>query len=213
MRERLQTLLPSVLALALVSLLAGPIAASASSGLPATITMYPEVAVPGDTVEVTGLDFPGDATVALQLTTSAGTVPLADIATSSSGDFREVVPLPVGVPEGFWTVQAIAPDGSTATYAFAAGGAAAAAALLDETAAAASSGNSASDIMVMLLLGVVLGGIFIGGMFAYRILKDDGSQPGMGAGDDLIWGGGSADATPQTTATEEPYWKAAQSET
>ncbi len=48
----------------------------ASSGLPATVTMYPESAGPGEVVEVTGLDFPSGAAVQLELTTSASTVPL-----------------------------------------------------------------------------------------------------------------------------------------
>jgi len=58
MRERRQTLLPTVLALTFVALLVTPIAAMAASGLPATVAMNPESAGPGTTVEITGLDFP-----------------------------------------------------------------------------------------------------------------------------------------------------------
>ncbi len=68
MRERRTTLLTTVLVLAFVALLVAPLAASASSGLPSTVTMYPETAGPGTTVELTGLDFPGDAIVEVELT-------------------------------------------------------------------------------------------------------------------------------------------------
>jgi len=35
----------------------------------------------------------------------------------------------------------------------------------------------------------------------------------MGAGDDLIWSGSGSETAPELTATDEPFWKAAKSET
>ncbi len=61
----------------------------------------------------------------------------------------------------------------------------------------------------MLVIAVVLAGVALGAMVVYRQLKDE-SPPGMGRGDDLIWGGGSPEG-PEQTATDEPHWKSAQS--
>jgi|GEM_PF-4302496 len=220
MRERLQTLLPSVLALTLVTLLYAPVATLASSGLPATITMYPEAAGPGELVEITGLDFPGGTAVELQLTTTAGTVHLASATTAPGGDFRELVTLPADAAGGHWELEARAADGSIAAFAFDTSGSAPVAVAAgtaegaaEGTAAATTSGNSTSDIVVMLVIAVVLGAVAIAGMFAWRQVRDGGPQAGMGAGDDLIWSGDASEAAPELTATDEPFWKAAQSET
>jgi hypothetical protein len=209
MRTRLQTLLPSVLALTLVSLLAAPLAALAQSGASA-ISMYPETAGPGSTVEVTGIDFPPERVVEVQLMTPDGTVPLTTATTSTVGDFRQIVALPMGVTDGAWELQAKAADGTTSTFSFvttldAAVGEPGAA---DEAASPAPTGNSSGDIALMLIVAVVLGGIAFGVMIVYRQIKDE-SPPGMGRGDDLIWGGGTPDG-PEQTATEEPHWKNAQ---
>jgi hypothetical protein len=211
MRERRTTLLTTVLVLAFVALLVAPLAASASSGLPSTVTMYPETAGPGTTVELTGLDFPGDAIVELELTTADGTIPLTTVRTATGGHFRSVMSLPVTATEGAWQLRAVGPDGSTATYAFTTS--VGIAPVVVDPATPASAGNSMSDSVVMLVIALVLGGVAIGGMFAYRMIRDDGPQTGMGEAADLIWSGTGKDATPELTATEEPHWKAAQSET
>jgi hypothetical protein len=196
-----------VLALALASLLVAPVAVLAQSGASA-ISMYPETAGPGSTVEITGIDFPPDRVVEVQLATPDGTIPLTSATTSPEGDFRRIVALPLAVTEGAWELQATAADGTTSAYSFVTSPDAAAAA---EAAAASapttttSQGNSGGDIALMLIIAVVLGGLALGAMIVYRQIKDE-APPGMGKGDDLIWGGGSAE-TPQQTATDEPYWK------
>jgi len=219
MRQRLQNQLPSVLALTLVTLLIAPIASLASSGLPATVTMYPESAGPGEVVEVTGLDFPAEAAVELKLTTSASTVPLIGVTTSLDGSFRELVTLPADAPPGVWELNATAPGGVVAAHAFDTTGMMDAAALAEADPATdataettAGSGNSIGDIAFMLVIAGVLGAISIAGMFAWLQVRADGPQPGMGAGSDLIWSGSESDAAPELTASEEPHWKAAQGE-
>ena len=139
-------MLPTVLALTFVALLVNPIAAMAASGLPATITMTAESAGPGATVEVTGVDFPTNAAVELQLSTADGTVHLGTATTTDGGYFREVLTLPVGAPVGSWELRAAAPDGSNATLAFAV---AATDATAPEPAVAAPRGNSLADIVVI----------------------------------------------------------------
>ena len=210
MRTRLQTRLPSVLALTLVSLLLVPLAALAQSGAPA-ISMYPETAGPGSTVEVTGSDFPPERVVEVQVMTPDGTVPLTTATTSPEGAFRQIVALPIGAPDGARELQATAADGTTSTFPFVTTGDAAAAADLPAEAAPTevAAGNSGGDIALMLIVGVALGIVAFGAMMVYRHIKDE-SPPGMGKGDDLIWGGGQAADGAAQSATEEPYWKAAQ---
>lgn len=207
MRTRLQTLLPSVLALTLVSLLVLPLAALAQS--PA-ISMYPETAGPGSTVEVAGIDFPPERVVEVQLATPDGTVPLTTATTSADGDFRQILALPLGVREGAWELQATAADGATSTFGFVTSPDAALDVAAAEAAAVAPAptGNSGGDIALMLIIAVVLGAVAFGGIVVIRHLRDE-SPPGMGKGDDLIWGGGKAE-TPERTATEEPHWKTAE---
>jgi hypothetical protein len=206
MRTRLQIRLPSVLALALVSLLLVPLTALAQA--PA-ISMYPETAGPGSTVEVAGIDFPPGRVVEVQLATPDGTVPLTSATTSGDGDFRQVLTLPLGISEGSWELQATTADGTTSRFAFMTSPDAAVEAVAVAPAPApAASGNSSGDIALMLIIAVVLGGLAFGGIVVYRHVRDE-SPPGMGKGDDLIWGGGTAE-TPEQTATEEPHWKAAQ---
>lgn len=212
MRTRLQTLLPSVLALTFVSLLVAPLVAVAQS--PA-ISMYPEGARPGSTVELVGIGFPAEQVVEVQLKTPDGTMALATTATDFEGTFAKMVALPFSPSEGVWELQATAADGTTSTYGFAAAVASRTAAepaaepvaqpAAEPAPVAAPSGNSSGDIALMLIIAVVLGGVAFGAMVIYRQSKDE-SPPGMGRGDDLIWGGGSAEA-PQQTATEEPHWK------
>ncbi len=190
MRERLQILLPSVLALALATLLAMPALTVAQSGLPATISMYPESAGPGATVEVTGLDFPAASAVALQLATPAGTTTLATVAASEGGYFRQLVTLPAEAPAGAWTLEARAADGSRAEFAFGSGAPVTAPPPAAVAVAATEAGGSSSaDIMVMLVLAVVLGVVAIAALYTWRSMQAERSQPGMGAGDDLIWSG------------------------
>ncbi len=212
MRTRLQTLLPSVLALTVVSLLVIPLAAMAQSGAPA-ISMYPETAGPGSTVEITGIDFPPERVVEVQLATPDGTQPLTTATTGAEGDFRQILTLPLAITEGAWELRATAADGATSTFAFvtspdAAVDAKPALSAAGSAATATPEGNSGSDTALMLIIAVVLGGLALGVMVVYRQIRDQ-SPPGMGKGDDLIWGGGSP-ATPQQTATDEPHWKDSQ---
>lgn len=211
MRTRLQTLLPSVLALWLVSLLVAPLVALAQS--PA-ISMYPEAARPGSTVEVIGIDFPAEHVVEVQLATPDGTTALATTITDAEGSFAEMVALPFSPTEGAWEIRAAAADGTTSAYGFTTiteDGVASEPVAQPAAAAApapAPPGNTGGDIALMLIIAVVLGGVAFGALVVIRQIRDE-SPPGMGRGDDLIWGGGSAE-TPQQTATEEPHWKSSQ---
>lgn len=204
MRTSPQTLLPSVLALALVSLLATPLVALAEEP---TLSMSPETARPGSTVEISGAHFPAEYAVELRLTTPDGSMALADSATGIDGTFQELVALPLGVTKGDWRLQATAVDGTTSTLDFSTlpQPAPAEAAPVEPATTAERSGNTGGDIAVLLIIAVVLGGIAFGGMVVIRQLREE-SPPGMGKGDDLIWGGGSAE-TPEKTATAEPHWK------
>ena len=201
------TLLPTVLAVALVSLLVVPLSALAQSS---AISMYPETAGPGSTVEVSGTGFPSERVVEVQVLTPAGTIPLITATTTREGSFRQIVALPLGVAEGAWELQATAADGTTSSFPFVTSPdvTTAAAPAAAAEAAPAPTGNTSGDIALMLIIAVVLGGLAFGAMIVYRQLRDD-APPGMGRGDDLIWGGGKAE-TPQQTATEQPHWEAAQ---
>ena len=221
MRERRQTLLPTVLALTFVALLVTPIAAMAASGLPATVAMNPESAGPGTTVEITGLDFPSGQPVELQLTTTAGPVHLATATTADGGYFRQAVTLPADAPPGFWELRATGSDGSVAVHIFEAGEVAPTlvgdtATTGGETVGAAASGNSAADIVVMLVIALLIASVGGGIAYVWHQSKVGDEQPGMSAGEDPIWSGADdpAEATtePMNAATEDPIWSAAHSE-
>lgn len=217
MRSRTLPLLPSALALAFALVVALPIAAAAQSGLPATVSMYPAVAGPGDTVEVTGLDFPSDMTVVIELTTPAGKSTLATVATGSNGSFRELVALPAAAAEGAWSLSARSADGRAhPRYDFTSGevSTAAPADAADVTVAPAPvAGETTADKMVLVLIALVLGVLATAVMYAYRLGQEDRRQPGMGTGDDLIWSGSSnaapPESGPETTAAGEPRSKQA----
>lgn len=215
MRERGQTLLPSVLALVFTALLVTPLVALGASGLPATVTMNPEAAGPGSTVEITGLEFPANQAVDLQLTTTAGPMPLGSATTEEGGYFRQEVVLPADAPIGYWELRASAPDGSVAVYLFEAdsGAIAAAAVAPAETSTAAAAGeNSLGDIIVMLVFALLIAGV--GGAILYVYVQSKGGtgQPGMSEGADLIWSGGSSQEDPEQSSSDEPAWKTAHSE-
>ena len=186
-----------MLALAFVTLLATPIAASAAAGLSPSISIDPADAGPGSSVDVIGLDFPAGQVVDLQLTTVEGEVRLSTATIESGGFFRETVALPAEFPAGFWELRAIAPDGSVAVHLFDAGVAssgAAAAALADATipsegAAATAGGNSAADILVMLVIALLIAGIGGGAVLAWYQVHRDDEQPGMSTGQDPFWSG------------------------
>lgn len=208
MRERRHLPLTAVL-LALVSLLVTPVIATASSGLPATITMRPAAAGPGSTVEVTGIDFPADQLVEVQLSTSAGSSDLAVVMASDDGYFRSFVPLPSDTPSGLWELRAVALDGTTASHAFDAASAAVVDAaravnLSAEASLVGRSGNSSTDIMVMLVLAVLLAAVGGAAAYAWREVHSEGRQPGMGAGDDPIWSlAGGAMMTSESVVSED----------
>ncbi len=195
--------------LALVSLLVTPVVAMASSGLPATITMRPAAAGPGSTVEVTGIDFPADQLVEVQLSTSAGSSDLAVVMASDEGYFRSFVPLPSDTPSGLWELRAVALDGTTASHAFDAASAAVVDAaravnLSAEASLVGRSGNSSTDIMVMLVLAVLLAAVGGAAAYAWREVHSEGRQPGMGAGDDPIWSlAGGAMMTSESVVSED----------
>ncbi len=218
MRVRRQTLLPTVLALAFAALLATPIVALAASGLPATVTMSPESAGPGSTVEVTGIDFPASQFIELQLDTAAGSSDLAVFVSAEGGYFQEFVTLPADVPPGAWELRAIALNGSQATYGFQAVGgvvtdASAPQAITAEAGLTVSGGNSSSDIVVMLVIAVMLAAVSGGAAYAWREVHANGAQPGMGTADDPIWNAVASDgATHEQTAAADPDWMAPQRE-
>ncbi|MEX1295199.1 MAG: hypothetical protein AB1Z67_03405 [Candidatus Limnocylindrales bacterium] len=211
MRARLQSLLPSVLVLALASLLVMPLLAVAQGP---TLSMSPETARPGSTVEISGAGFPAGHVVELRLTTPDGSMPLASSVAGLEGEFQQLLALPLGTTKGDWEVLATAVDGTTSSLAFStlpqtASAEAAPVAAPEPATAEERAGNTSGDIAVLLIIAVILGGIAFGGLLVFRQLREE-SPPGMGKGDDLIWGGGSAE-TPEQTATDEPHWKAGQS--
>lgn len=207
MRETRPNLLHIVLALTFVALLVTPIAATAASGLPATVTMNPESAGPGTTVEITGLDFPAGQAVQLQLTTTDGAIHLGTATPEEGGYFRHVVTLPLDAPPGFWELRATGVDGSMAVHVFEAGevapalGGEEAVAADGEVAEASTSGNSASDIAVMLVIALLIAGVGGGIWYVWYQSKIGDLQPGMSAGEDPIWSG--SDAPAQSAAATE----------
>lgn len=217
MSERGWSLIPSVLALTVAALLVAPMAASAASGLPASVTMAPEAAGPGASIEVTGLDFPSNQAVDLQLTTTAGPVHLGTATTVDDGYFRQAFTLPQDAPAGYWELRATASDGSVAVHLFESSAAVQLAAAADTASGtvASSSGNSAGDIMVMLVFALLSAGVGGGAFYVYYQSKLAGVQPGMSDGADPIWSGAAteADTDPSATATDEPTWTAAHSKT
>mgnify|MGYP001824254826 CR=1 FL=1 len=227
MRERLQTLRPTVLALSFGMLLALPASAAAQSGPQPAIAMEPASAAPGAAVEVTGRDFPAQMTVDLELATEVGTFDLATTATARDGTFRHLVVLPALPNTGAWTVTAQAVDGTAASYAFEAVAPAAAAAqggtvpapdsavpvqASTVPAATVAGGRSTSDGIFLVIVGCLLGVVSTGVLYAWRMLHEERVQPGMGQGDDLIWVEGREEEPTEPTATSEPFWKAAPQE-
>ena len=197
MRERRLTLLTTVLALAFVTLLATPIAASAASGLSPTISIDPADAGPGSSVDVIGLDFSAGQVVGLRLITVEGEVGLGTATIGARGYFRETVTLPAQFAPGRWELRASATDGLIAVHLFDAGVASsgvAAAVVADATSsteetAAAVSGNSATDILVMLVIALLIAGVGGGAALAWYQVHRDDQQPGMSTGEDPFWAG------------------------
>lgn len=191
-----------VLVLAFVALLVTPIAAGAASGLPATISLEPATAPAGSTVEVIGLDFPTGGEVDLQVTTTAGVVPLATVAADVGGYFRQAVTLPLDAPAGFWEIRATAADGSVAVSMLEA-----APAPIDAVADAApatAAGNSLSDIVVMLIFALVIAGVGGGTWYVWYMARMGEGQPGMSIGEDPIWSSGHSEIDPAFIAGVPP---------
>ncbi len=115
---------------------------------------------------------------------------------------------------GRWELSATSLDGSNAVHVFDA----ATADIVDasrrlaasaEAGLSGSRGNSSTDILVMLVLAVLLAALGGGAAFAWREVRGETSQPGMGAGDDPIWSlAGAGDGTLELTAADEPEWGA-----
>jgi hypothetical protein len=210
MRDSRLSLHSMVLLLVLVAMLASPVAAAASSGLPPTITMDPSSAGPGSVVEVSGIDFPSDQLVEVQLDTAAGRSDLALLITTDAGYFRTFVELPADVSAGWWELRVTALDGASAGYAFDA----ASADTVDVSSASQASsaaglsvrrGNTGTDIMVMLVLAVLLAAVGGGAAYAWREVRGEHTEPGMGAGADPIWSlAGSDDPGPELIAPTQP---------
>jgi hypothetical protein len=177
----------------LAMLLVSPMAALAASGLPATITMTPTESGPGSSVEIVGLDFPGSQAIELQLTTTAGPLHLGTATTEEGGYFRHALTLPSDVAPGFWELRATAPDGAVAVHIFEATVAGSASAPIAPEAVVSESGGSSfatADLLVVLVLLLLVGGVGGAAAFVwYQTHRRDNVQPGMGAGDDPIWGG------------------------
>lgn len=197
MRASRLPLVPSVLASTLIALLLAPVAVLAASGLPSTITMTPAAAGPGSTVEVVGLDFPAGATVDLQLTTTAGAVPLGTATVEDGGYFRQSVSFPTEVSPGFWELRASVGDAVAVTIFEATAGSAGpieAATSIAATAAAGAAGPGGSDLIVLLVLAVLAGVIGGAGAFVWRQTHAPMGDPGMASGDDPIWSGASTES-------------------
>jgi hypothetical protein len=197
----------TVLAMTIVSMLVMPLAAAAASGLPPTISMDPEAGGPGETVWVSGLNFPGDVAVELLLVTSTDSTFLGAATSEAGGYFTQRVTLPPDATAGDWQLVANTADGTSASYGFTSG-----ATVVDANVAAASagsSGNSMSDIMVMLVVAFVIAGVLGGIGYVWFQLRVAPNQTGMAVGDDPIWSG-SKSADPAKTATDEPAWLTSQ---
>lgn len=207
MRAKLPVL-PPALAIALALLLVLPLAASGRSESP-TILMIPGTAEAGAEIEFSGIDFPRDTTVVIELTTANGPFPLTTVATDGQGAFRDVMTLPADLPTGGLGVSARAAGGASASYSFGSASAqqVGSSSSRSTPATGSTSGRSASDGIVLLFLGVLLGVLAIAAMFAWRAIYDDKHQPGMGLGDDLIWNEGEVGEQPELTASDEPYWQ------
>ena len=181
-----------MLVLALVAL-SYPLAASAASGLPATITMNPENAGPGSVVEVVGLDFPPEGSVALQVTTTAGPVALATTTATSGGYFRQAVTLPTDVESGFWELRATGAGGVTAVHIFEAGVAAAALDAATQPLATAAAPLIDPNLVVTLVMLLLLIVIVCAAVFVYGVTHRPPGQKGLPVGDDPIWSGAGSD--------------------
>jgi hypothetical protein len=194
MRDRRQTL-PTVLALTFVALLITPFAAAAA-GLPATITLTPETPGPGAQVEVVGLDFVAGQDVQIQVTTMAGPVHLGTARTEDGGYFRQLVTLPADAPAGYWELRATGAGGIEAVQLFEAGEVATVAPGANAqatTTAVADGGSTGSDLLVLLVLGLLIGGITAAAVFVYHQTHRARQEPGMSAGDDPFWGSAPSD--------------------
>jgi hypothetical protein len=108
-------------------------------------------------------------------------------------------------------LRARAVDGSEASYRFdAAGDVVPSGPVVSDAATTESTGNSGTDIAFMLIIAVGLAAVSLGVLYVRREVSSD-RQPGMGFGEDPIWGGGSSGGTPaELTAVDEPAWKAEQ---
>lgn len=208
MRARPVSRIAFPLGLVLAALLLAPGLALASSGLPPSVTMQPTSAGPGATVEVTGIDFPGDQVVVLDAVTADGSEDVAVLITAEAGYFRELVTLPGSLPAGGWELRATALDGSTASYAFQATTGAEGLPGTGSTASTAALGGNranSSDIVVMLIIAILLAALGGGAALAWREVHTDRLQPGMGAGDDPIWST-AGDIGIELTASGDPDW-------
>ena len=215
MAHRRTTHIPALLMVTLLALLATPVAMFAASGLPATLTMTPDVAGPGQQVEVTGLDFPANAAVDLQLTSVAGAVSLGTAQTAEGGFFRQTLTLPADAAAGYWELRATGADGSVAVHLFeatAASSAIGAAEVGQGTVVEALSagGNSSGDIVVLLVFAVIIAAVGGAAAYVYFQLKHGNEQPGMSSGEDPIWGGLAPAGEPQVV--EEASLRTAHSE-
>lgn len=210
MRERTVVLLPLALAAALALLVTLPLTGMAGSAAAPTIAVVPPAAGAGAIVEVSGAGFPRDTTVIVELATTTGPIPLATVATTRDGAFRDAITLPERVPAGELGLIARAADGSAASHAFGAAMPLIEASGAEAAAVDADVRGGNADGFVLVFLGLMLGVLATGALFAWQSLHEDRHQPGMGSGDDLIWGAGEAMVEPELTATDEPFWKRAE---
>jgi hypothetical protein len=182
-----------MLVLALVALSYPLAAASAASGLPATITMTPDNAAPGTVVEVVGLDFPPEGTVELQVTTTAGPVALGTTTATSGGYFRQAVTLPTDVEPGFWELRATGPGGVAAVQIFEAGAAAGVADTGVAPVAAASAPLIDPNLVVTIVLLLLLIVMVCAAVFVYGVTHAQPRKGSLPVGDDPIWSGAGGD--------------------
>jgi hypothetical protein len=207
--KRRYMLLPGLLAAALLA--TAPLTVGAAPGLPPAVAVTPDQPGPGAEVEVSGLDFPPEARIELLLITNAGVTPLGEAATSTTGAFRHVITLPQVQVPGWWEIRATGPGDAIAVRLFKPGAPVARpvappeGSVAEPAAAAAASGNAgpaevgeplpSTDLIVMAILGVLLGGIAVVTVVAWRSTRRRGpgpdpvGDPDLPAGDDPIWSG------------------------
>ncbi|MFV2063316.1 MAG: hypothetical protein ACC726_07360, partial [Chloroflexota bacterium] len=95
---------------------------------------------------------------------------------------------------GFWELRATGSKGAVSVHISEAGAAVAAAGVAPDARAPTSGGGSiGANLLVLLVLMLLIGGIASATVFVYYKTHHVDQDPGMAAGDDPIWSGAPSD--------------------